>query len=182
MRSRPRSGLLSEPASSDAEPAQAGSAAARHRHHPQGVRRSARMGYSRRSVCPIRSCRSCKRRPARSGLALTWRSATRISGLSVANGWCASPWPDSRSHYGPTKIGVHCGGTASVALARWLKVEEPPTGEFATSRLTEDYDPLICPGERPGLHPLQTDWRLLMRPYAARNARARLRGGAPRRG
>ncbi|MGH3813091.1 MAG: hypothetical protein ACRDUV_11635 [Pseudonocardiaceae bacterium] len=40
------------------------------------------------------------------------------------------------------------GGAASVtivALARWLTVEEPPTGAFVTSRLTEDYDPLICP-------------------------------------
>ncbi|MGH3791600.1 MAG: hypothetical protein ACRDRU_22460 [Pseudonocardiaceae bacterium] len=40
------------------------------------------------------------------------------------------------------------GGAVSVtivALARWLKPEEPPTGEFVTSRLTEDYDPLVCP-------------------------------------
>lgn len=55
MRSRPRSGLPSEPASPDAEPVWAGSAAARHRRHPHGVRRSARMGYSRGSVCPITS-------------------------------------------------------------------------------------------------------------------------------
>ncbi len=32
-----------------------------------------------------------------------------------------------------------------VALARWLKPEEPPTGAFVTSRLTQDYDPLVCP-------------------------------------
>lgn len=40
------------------------------------------------------------------------------------------------------------GGAASVtivAFARWLKVEEPPAGEFVTNRLTEDYDPLVCP-------------------------------------
>ncbi|MGH3477865.1 MAG: hypothetical protein ACRDRY_23910 [Pseudonocardiaceae bacterium] len=42
-----------------------------------------------------------------------------------------------------------CRGGATtvtiVALARWLRVEEPPTGAFVTSRLTEDYDPLVCP-------------------------------------
>ena len=40
------------------------------------------------------------------------------------------------------------GGAVSVtivALARWLNPEEPPTGEFVTSRLTRDYDPLMCP-------------------------------------
>ena len=40
------------------------------------------------------------------------------------------------------------GGAASVtimALARWLKPEESPTGAFVTSRLTRDYDPLVCP-------------------------------------
>lgn len=39
-------------------------------------------------------------------------------------------------------------GAASVtivALARWLKPEEPPTGAFITSRLARDYDPRICP-------------------------------------
>ena len=44
------------------------------------------------------------------------------------------------------------GGAASVtivALARWLKPEEPPNGAFVTSRLTEDYDPLICPVNNP---------------------------------
>lgn len=44
------------------------------------------------------------------------------------------------------------GGAASVtiaALARWLKVEEPPTGEFVTNRLTEDYDPLVCTVNEP---------------------------------
>jgi hypoxanthine-guanine phosphoribosyltransferase len=38
------------------------------------------------------------------------------------------------------------GGAASVtivALARWLKPEESPIGAFVTSRLTEDYDPLV---------------------------------------
>jgi hypothetical protein len=30
------------------------------------------------------------------------------------------------------------------ALARWLKREEPPTDAFVSSRLTEDYDPLIA--------------------------------------
>jgi hypothetical protein len=45
------------------------------------------------------------------------------------------------------------GGVASVtivALARWLKPEEPPTREFVTSRLTEDYDPILCPVNDPG--------------------------------
>ncbi|MGH3887358.1 MAG: hypothetical protein ACRDSZ_12465 [Pseudonocardiaceae bacterium] len=40
------------------------------------------------------------------------------------------------------------GGAASVtivALARWLKPEESPTGAFVTNWLTEDYDPLVCP-------------------------------------
>lgn len=40
------------------------------------------------------------------------------------------------------------GDAASVtilALARWLKPEEPPTGEFVSSWLTDDYDPLVCP-------------------------------------
>ncbi len=44
------------------------------------------------------------------------------------------------------------GGAASVtivALARWLKPEEPPSGEFVTSWLTEDYDPLVCPVNDP---------------------------------
>ena len=40
------------------------------------------------------------------------------------------------------------GGAASVTivvLARWLKPEKSPTATFVTSRLTNDYDPLICP-------------------------------------
>jgi len=40
------------------------------------------------------------------------------------------------------------GGAASVtvlALARWLKTDEPLTSDFVTSRLTEDYDPRVCP-------------------------------------
>lgn len=40
------------------------------------------------------------------------------------------------------------GGAVSVtivALARWLKPEEPPIGKFVTSRLSKDYDPLVCP-------------------------------------
>lgn len=44
------------------------------------------------------------------------------------------------------------GGAASVTivtLARWLKLEEPPTGEFVTNRLTEDYDPRTCPVNAP---------------------------------
>jgi hypothetical protein len=44
------------------------------------------------------------------------------------------------------------GGAASVtilALARWLKPDEPPTSEFMTSRLTEDYDSLVCPVNDP---------------------------------
>jgi predicted amidophosphoribosyltransferase len=44
------------------------------------------------------------------------------------------------------------GEVASVtilALARWLKPEEPPAGAFVMSRLTEDYDPLICPVNDP---------------------------------
>ena len=39
-------------------------------------------------------------------------------------------------------------GAASVtivALARWLNPDEQPTGEFVSSRLTEDYDPFACP-------------------------------------
>ena len=32
-----------------------------------------------------------------------------------------------------------------VALARWLKLEEPPIRAFVTSRLTKDYNPLVCP-------------------------------------
>ena len=36
-----------------------------------------------------------------------------------------------------------------VALARWLNPDEQPTGEFMSSRLTEDYDPFVCPvGDR----------------------------------
>jgi hypothetical protein len=44
------------------------------------------------------------------------------------------------------------GGATSVtilALARWLKPDEPPTSDFVTSRLTEDYDPLVCPVNDP---------------------------------
>lgn len=40
------------------------------------------------------------------------------------------------------------GGATSVtivAIARWLKPEEPLAGAFVTSWLTEDYDPLVCP-------------------------------------
>jgi hypothetical protein len=37
-----------------------------------------------------------------------------------------------------------------VALARWLNPEEPPTGEFVTSWLTNDYDPRVCPINDPG--------------------------------
>lgn len=39
-------------------------------------------------------------------------------------------------------------GAASVAivvLARWLKPEQSPTAMFVTGRLTNDYDPLVCP-------------------------------------
>lgn len=32
-----------------------------------------------------------------------------------------------------------------LALARWLKPDEPPTSDFVTNRLTEDYNPLVCP-------------------------------------
>ena len=48
------------------------------------------------------------------------------------------------------------GGATSVtivALARWLKLEEPPTGAFVKSRLTADYDPLICPVNAPNCAP-----------------------------
>jgi hypothetical protein len=44
------------------------------------------------------------------------------------------------------------GGAASVTilvLARWLKPDELPTSDFVTSRLTEDYDPLVCPVNDP---------------------------------
>lgn len=47
---------------------------------------------------------------------------------------------------------LRAGGAASVtivALARWLKPEEPPTREFVTSWLTKDYDPLVCPVSHP---------------------------------
>lgn len=43
-------------------------------------------------------------------------------------------------------------GAASVtivALARWLNPDERSTGEFVSSRLTEDYDPLVCPAGDP---------------------------------
>lgn len=43
-------------------------------------------------------------------------------------------------------------GAASVtivALARWLKPDESPTGEFVASRLIGDYDPLMCPLNHP---------------------------------
>ena len=36
-----------------------------------------------------------------------------------------------------------------VALARWLKPEEPSTRAFVTSKLTEDYNPLLCPMNDP---------------------------------
>jgi hypothetical protein len=45
-------------------------------------------------------------------------------------------------------LALRRGGAASVTivtLARWLKPEEPPTGVFVSQRLTEDYDPRICP-------------------------------------
>lgn len=45
------------------------------------------------------------------------------------------------------------GGAMSVtivALARWLNPEEPSTSDFVTSRLTNDYDPRICPINDPG--------------------------------
>jgi hypothetical protein len=38
---------------------------------------------------------------------------------------------------------------AIVALARWLKPEEPPAGAFVTGRLTEDYEPLVRPVNDP---------------------------------
>jgi hypothetical protein len=44
------------------------------------------------------------------------------------------------------------GGAASVtivALARWLKLEEPPAREFVTNRLTDGYNPLRCPVNNP---------------------------------
>jgi hypothetical protein len=47
---------------------------------------------------------------------------------------------------------LRCGGAASVtivALARWLKLEEPPAREFVTNRLTDDYNPLLCPVNNP---------------------------------
>lgn len=47
-------------------------------------------------------------------------------------------------------------GAASVtivALARWLKPEEPPTGAFMTSWLARGYDPRICPVSDPDCIP-----------------------------
>ncbi|MGH3696543.1 MAG: hypothetical protein ACRDRX_21555 [Pseudonocardiaceae bacterium] len=44
------------------------------------------------------------------------------------------------------------GGAASVtivALARWLKPEEPLNRSFVASQLTKDYDPLLCPVSDP---------------------------------
>jgi hypoxanthine-guanine phosphoribosyltransferase len=55
-----------------------------------------------------------------------------------------------------TALTLRHGGAVSVtivALARWLKHEEPPTGAFVTSRLTEDYDPLVCPVNDPNCAP-----------------------------
>ncbi len=51
-------------------------------------------------------------------------------------------------------LSLRRAGAATVtvlALARWLKPEEPPTAAFVAHHLTEDYDPLICPFNGPTL-------------------------------
>ena len=41
--------------------------------------------------------------------------------------------------------GAGASSVTILALARWLKPDEPPTGAFVRNRLTADYDPLVCP-------------------------------------
>ncbi|MDQ3762205.1 MAG: hypothetical protein M3460_11110 [Actinomycetota bacterium] len=48
-----------------------------------------------------------------------------------------------------TLRGGEAASVTIVALARWLKPEESLTGKFVVSRLTEDYDPLVCPVNDP---------------------------------